>query len=136
MQLVVNSRVIFTVALIAGSAGRCQILAQEASSPDQLSAIRLNTIGYQPISRKEATVAGTDKEFLIRDLESDKEVYRGQLSRSDANRAEAASLLVADFSSLTREGSYRLEVGSKRSSEFVISADVYNWPFFAVMRGM
>jgi endoglucanase len=98
-------------------------------------AVHLNTVGYLPDSRKLGTAATKIEDFVVRDLKTGKQVMQGTASQVEANPA-GQPLYQLDFSAVNREGTYRIEFGERGFSEFRVAKDVYNWPFYCVMRAM
>ena len=125
------------VGIIALVGANCQ--AQPPVAPENPAVVRLSTLGYLPGAEKCATVAGSGGEFIVRDAATGNEVFRGPLKAIEPNldAAGVEHLLLADFSSLKREGTYRLKVtGAGDSPEFRIHANIFDWPFYCVARGM
>lgn len=99
--------------------------------------IRLNTIGFLPDSQKRASIAAPCSEFTVVRLSDGARVISGRVGEPAVNADTNEKLTTADFSALKRPGLYYLDVpGIGRSPEFRIAADVYNFPFSTVMRGM
>src|SRR5436190_21772042 len=98
-------------------------------------AVHLNTVGYLPDSRKIGTAATKIEDFVVRDLKTVKQVMKGTTSQAQAGSA-GQPIYQLDFSAVNREGTYRIEFGERGSSEFRVAKDVYNWPFYCVMRAM
>ena len=100
-------------------------------------AIRLNTIGYRPETRKQATVLTSGEEFVVRDTRKDVEVMRGRLSPLKLVSASDGPLAIADFSAVDREGDYKIVIaGNDSSCDFRVAKDIYNWPFYGATRAM
>ena len=99
--------------------------------------IRVNQAGYLPHAPKVAIVAAAQpaKRFQVIDRDSGRVVFRGELSPPSADADSGDTLKVADFSRVTRPGSYALEVPNVgRSWSFRIAADVYSRPLYLAMR--
>lgn len=114
--------------LIAGEGGK-QLQAGEAKveKPQPEDFIRLNQIGYLPNSKKEAVVisAPTDKFYVIRAKKDT--VHRGTLTKKGVWKPSGEEASIADFSKVTKPGSYVISVpGYANSHPFEISADVYH----------
>jgi endoglucanase len=92
--------------------------------------LRLSSIGYVPEQAKRATVLGTPSgTFAVRSAVDSHEAFTGEL-------ASQGSDAIADFSALTEEGSFVLEVpGVGQSAAFPIRAEAYVEPLRAVMLG-
>lgn len=102
-----------------------------------LAEICINTEGYLPKSAKLATVIGLgrDAEFVIRDVHSKQEVFRGQLKPCGAE-ADRDTTSTADFSPVIEEGTYVLTVAGHDSPQFHVARDVLNRPFYASVLAM
>ncbi len=95
-------------------------------------AIRLNQAGYRPDDEKLAFVVSATGAFTICNT-ANEPVYTGQIQPSSGNTGEPPSvdkksgdtLGIADFSSLTKEGSYYLVAGTEKSPVFTIGNNVY-----------
>jgi endoglucanase len=110
-----------------------QTAAQERRSGELVG---INTVGYRPKSVKRAIASGGEV-FVVRDAQTGAEVYRGQLTESNSNDAGNRQLFIADFSDLSREGAYQIEVpGVGKSATFRVADDVFNWPFYCVARAI
>ncbi|MBN1605982.1 MAG: glycoside hydrolase family 9 protein [Polyangiaceae bacterium] len=92
--------------------------------------LRLCSIGYVPSQAKRATVLGaTSGSFVVRRAADGSEAFTGELETLGADA-------IADFSALTEEGSFVLEVADVgRSAAFPIRTDAYVEPFRTVMLG-
>jgi endoglucanase len=110
-------------------------LASPAKADD--TQIHLNTIGFLPDARKQASVAAPGAEFTVVRNSDNAKVLSAKLTEPALNADTGEKLATADFSALKVPGVYYLEVpGVGRSPEFRMSADVYNEPYRVVMRGM
>src|SRR5262245_23777032 len=94
-----------------------------------------NTVGYQPESRKLATISQDADRFIVRDTQTGKVVVDGRASRINGS-STSQSLYEIDFSNLRAEGMYRIELDGRQLPEFRVAKDIYNWPFYCVSRGM
>ncbi len=88
--------------------------------------IHLNQVGYLPDAYKSAIVLGTSESFVIMDCAKKEVVHKGILSESSHWEASGEDVQIADFSSFTTPGSYRLKVGEYISPKFNIEKDVYS----------
>ncbi|MBN1696927.1 MAG: glycoside hydrolase family 9 protein [Spirochaetales bacterium] len=92
--------------------------------------IRLNSIGYLPGSKKGASIAVNSSSFTVRRISDDSAAFSGNVS------GQVNGVYQADFSALTEEGSFYLDVsGVGRSAPFEIKGGLYTFPFYTVMRG-
>ncbi len=103
------------------------------------AAIRLNTVGFRPEAVKAATVSGEATAFRVLEADSGLVALSGEVGSPlrTAPTDTDETVRVADFSALTKPGSYILEVaGVGRSEPFTIAADVWNEPYYLVTRAM
>ncbi|HET9315913.1 MAG TPA: glycoside hydrolase family 9 protein, partial [Vicinamibacteria bacterium] len=97
-------------------------------------AIRLDQVGYLPDETKLAMVAGSGSEFVVRSA-AGATVLRGSLEAARTDPDSGDSVRVADFSQVTQEGAYRIEVpGVGTSHEFDVSSRVYSTAFRLALR--
>lgn len=99
--------------------------------------IRYSTIGYLPERAKVATVLGSGgSTFSLRRTADGSEVVHGDLSAARTDATTNESFRIADFSAVTEEGSYYIEVPEVgRSVDFPIRSDVFQQELTAVMLG-
>jgi len=109
-------------------------LAEEPTSTVE-PPLHLNTVGYLPAARKLGTTQLAIDGFIVRDIKTGTEVLRGRAILVGST-ATSPALYEIDFSNVSRDGVYRIELPKERSAEFRVAADTYNWPFYAVTRGM
>jgi hypothetical protein len=81
-----------------------------------------STTGYDVEGTKTAVANTTAKEFAIVDAKTGEKVFTGAVENVKAYHGE---FQVLDFTDLTREGSYKLRMGSFESKPFVIAKDVF-----------
>lgn len=113
--------------------GCCSLLLLGIAAPSPRvaaadgGAIQLNQIGFLPGAVKRAAVApGRAGEFALIDDDSGAVMLSGALGPPVAWAPADGQTRLADFSSLTRPGHYRLHVdGLPDSPRFVIAADAY-----------
>ena len=101
----------------------------------QKTTISLNSLGYQPQSLKKASIVGEAQTFLIKRADDQSTVFQEKLSAPVFQKDVNQNVSLADFSSLSKEGKYYLELpdGSK-SAVFEISRTAYNQAFYTSMR--
>ncbi len=96
----------------------------------QDSWIRINQIGYKNEGRKVAVwVAKKDKKlkrFTVRDLLTNKVVYKGKVSKPFGSYGPFLQSYRLDFSELKTPGRYIIETGGTISQEVKIGDNVYN----------
>jgi endoglucanase len=114
----------------------CAARAQATRAAD--SRVRLNTVGFLPEYPKRASVPAKFKDFaVVEEGRRPRVVFRGRARGPVHNDDTDEDLYVADFSALTRPGTYRLEVeGVGSSPPFRVAANVYDAPFRAAVRAM
>jgi len=121
--------IIVAICLVAGA------LALPAFAEDLQ--VRLNSIGFLPDGQKRASIAAPCSGFAVVRVGDGRKVLSGKVGPPAVNPDMGETLALADFSKLHEAGAYYLEVpGVGRSAEFRIAADVYNFSYYTVMRGM
>ena len=111
-------------------------LALSVRAADASGAIRLNTVGYLPLAPKQASIAAPCTNFAVVRAADGATVFKGTVTGPVLDTDTQEQLYTADFSKLKQPGEYQLEVpGVGRSAPFSVSADVYDKPFYLVMRG-
>ncbi len=90
--------------------------------------IQVNQVGYLPAATKRATVpAGAATRFQLIDAESGQAAWTGKLGAAALWAPSRSKVRVADFSAVTRPGSYRLRVaGLPDSDPFTIGPGAYD----------
>ena len=98
--------------------------------------IRLNSVGYQPLQPKHASIAVAATNFTLRGAD-DGVVFSGAVVGPRTNADTGERLFTADFSAFANAGTFQLEVpGAVRSAPFRIGSDIYREPFVTVTRAM
>lgn len=100
------------------------------------SNFRHNALGFLPTAEKQMTINLPDaEEFRVRRADNDKVVFEGTLGEVLTQKDVNESVRIADFSELTREGEYYLEIpGVGRSRDFTIGQQAYNDAYATAMR--
>ncbi|MBU1821799.1 MAG: glycoside hydrolase family 9 protein [Bacteroidetes bacterium] len=100
-------------------------------------AIRLNQVGFYPQAPKLAVVIGAGEgKFTIHEPGKKKAVFKGKLGESRRSPFSNKSTRVADFSALTKPGTYVLEVpGTGTSYPFEIKENVHEAASKAAIKG-
>lgn len=104
---------------------------------DPTPAIRVDQVGYLPQSPKIAFVAAPSPAaaFTIRRVSNNAVAFEGKLPDPIADPDSGDRLQLADFSALTRDGRYYLDVpGVGRSWPFEIGSRVYSRAWYLAMR--
>ncbi|MBN2440144.1 MAG: glycoside hydrolase family 9 protein [Spirochaetales bacterium] len=93
--------------------------------------IKINSIGFPPDREKVASISAGSGSFSVKRYSDDSVVFTGSASR------QIGGVYQADFSSLTEEGIFYLDVaGVGKSAPFEIGNNVFDFPFYTVVRGM
>jgi endoglucanase len=109
----------------------------EPRKGQQSHLFRMNTVGYLPNASKQASITAGERSFMVLLLPDKEIVFKGESSITRQNKDTLELLSTIDFSQVREPGNYCLEIeGLGSSDEFSISSDVYNQPFYVVMRGM
>ena len=107
------------------------------SAAEEAPKIRLNTIGYLPGKEKKASVAAECSRFAVVRVKDNEKVLEGTAGGPVLNADTKEQLYTADFSGLKEPGEYVLDVeGVGKSAPFRVAGDVFNRPYYTVMRGM
>ena len=113
----------------------CLVTATFAA--EEAPKIRLNTVGYLPAKEKKASIAAECSKFAVVRVKDNEKVFEGTATGPVLNADTNEQLYTADFSALKEPGEYQLDVtGVGKSAPFRVAGDVYNRPFYTVMRGM
>jgi endoglucanase len=113
------------------------ILAMPVFAAAPTGAIKVDQVGYLPGMPKLAFVAASDTaaEFTVRLSAGDEIVFRGKLSAPAADADSGDHLQTADFTKLTRAGTYYIDVsGLGHSWNFAIGPAVYARAWYLAMR--
>lgn len=104
----------------------------------ELPKIRVNQIGYKKNSEKTAVcadLADGDTSFKVVDAKTGKTVYEGKFTSKTSNEASKETNVIADFTLLTKKGTYKLaHKKGEESYEFAISDNVYDDTFVDVVK--
>ena len=117
-------RVFACLVLVVGLAS----LAPRAYPQQPQLYIRVNQIGFTLAGSKTAVVFGSDPlpaEFRIFNAESGAQVFTGKVDALSGGWGQFARYGEIDFSRLTVEGLYIIDVGSARSQPFTIAVYAY-----------
>lgn len=101
--------------------------------------VRVNSIGYRPAYAKHATVMGDHGAAIwkIRRASDDSIAISGKLADATVTSDSKETVQLADFSALSGQGDFYLEVdGVGRSVDFRVAKDVYNTSFELQMAGL
>ncbi len=97
------------------------------SDLENVPSIRINQVGYLPEEQKIAMFADLDPAITTFDLidYQGSVVFTGDITGETINEASGETVRYGDFSSITKAGSYRIQVGKEKSGAFRISAGAY-----------
>ncbi|MBO4578801.1 MAG: glycoside hydrolase family 9 protein [Clostridiales bacterium] len=102
--------------------------AVEIEPIDPANPIALNQVGYRPGDLKTAFVENpASTAFDVVDVDTNEVEYSGTLSETFLCRGSNTNIASANFSTLTKPGTYQLKVeGTGESYKFTIAEDVYD----------
>lgn len=102
----------------------------------QTAALQMNTLGYLPTADKVANSSQSFHFFQLIDTNTDKVVFEGNAEGPMSQADLGVDVWTANFTTITKPGTYRLQLDNGTVSEpFKIAADVYNFAFNTAMRG-
>lgn len=115
------------VSSIASSSSVSQSSAASSSASPVTALIKINQLGFKPLSEKIAVVpAVSATNFTVINKADSSVVLTGNLSSAATWAPAQESVKLADFSSLQQAGDYELRVeGVENAAEFSISNDAY-----------
>ena len=101
--------------------------ASSSSVATASATIKVNQLGFLPLAQKLAVVpSGAGDSFSLIAVDSDTEVFTGTLGDAATWAPAGDSVRLADFSSFTTPGEYRIRVaGIADSNRFHIEEDIY-----------
>lgn len=101
----------------------------------QNAKFHFNSLGYLPNHAKVASISQPFKQFELVDIKTQKVVFKGKANGPFQQTDLDTKVWMADFSKLNNPGTYQIVLndGSK-STEFIISPDIYNFAFTTSMR--
>ncbi len=122
---------VFILSTIAALAITVDLLAQQNTD------IRLNQVGFAPKAPKFAAIVGGDDEsFVVKHAKTNQVVFKGKLGHLRKSPYSGRVTRMADFSKVTQEGQYRIEVpGRKQTSYFEIRNDIFKPVAKAALKG-
>jgi len=115
------------MAVIFSGCGNAGLKKAGLTSSDTTRVILYNQIGYYPDARKVALIRSDAVKFEVIDANTGKSVFKGLTEAPEYWSFSGDSVRAADFSALTKPGSYRLCLGGSAvcSGSFSISDSVY-----------
>ncbi|WP_075590945.1 glycoside hydrolase family 9 protein [Labilibacter marinus] len=91
--------------------------------------IRVNTIGYQPLDDKIATIIGNaNSSFQLIDALDNKVVFEGRTGEEEWQNDTKEKYSLIDFSEFKKRGTFIIKVGSEQSPAFEINENVFLEP--------
>jgi endoglucanase len=100
------------------------------------SDIRLNSIGYLPVSVKRASIAISCSVFTVNNSSDNSIAFSGTVTGPVSSPDTGESIYTADFSALTLTGSYYMDVpGVGQSTVFPVAINAYNQAYYMAMKG-
>ena len=111
----------------------CKEIHSQSSSDD----IKLNQAGFYPNSPKIAVITNhfTSSEFYLTSENLKDTFFTGLLSEEKQSAYSSTKTRIADFSSFTRPGKYKVVNGSNHSYPFEIKSNVNRTAAVAVLKG-
>ncbi len=104
----------------------------ELTGQETSEEILINHVGFPPEGIKTCLIQGNKpSKFRIINSETGKQVYQGKMEPKNGIIGE---YLVGDFSEFSKPGSYKVEIGNKKSSAFSISDEVYNDALYKILK--
>jgi endoglucanase len=113
------------------------LLATAAIAAEPSTQIKVDQVGYFPGLPKIAFVSAREPaaDFTVREAANGRIEFRGKLAAPVDDSASGDRVQVADFTKLTRSGSYYLDVpGVGQSWKFAVGPDVYKRAWYLAMR--
>lgn len=98
--------------------------------------VRVNTVGYLPGRRKQATFVSEEGAFELLRTEDDEVVFEGTAEGPLESKDTLETVYVADFSEFTETGEYYLKVRGGRSPAFRIGREPLEEALRVVMLGL
>lgn len=100
------------------------------------NSIRMNSLGFVPKQRKEATLLSKTSTFEIKNASTHQSVFSGETTGPYFQEDVNQEVWMADFSSLTETGEFYMELpNGEKSAVFAINNRVYHYPFRVSMLG-
>jgi endoglucanase len=119
----------------AGAAAACIGFGAQASWAAD-SDVRLNSIGYAPNLRKRATITAPATTFVVHRTADGSVASSGMVTGPSIDADTQSPVYGADFSTVTEEGQFYVEVpGVGRSVDFPIASDAYRDALTGVLTG-
>lgn len=110
------------------------------SKAQESSWIRINQLGYTPSQKKVAVLVSKTaikpKEFIVRDIDTNMEVYKGGVSKDFGAYGPFQYTFRLDFSDFTSSGEYYIEVSGVKSPRVIINSEVYKGSADFILRYM
>ncbi|MDA3930438.1 MAG: glycoside hydrolase family 9 protein [Prolixibacteraceae bacterium] len=112
------------------------LLASVVLNLANASVFHFNTLGYLPNEPKVASISKSFESFELINVETNSSAFKGEAKGPYGQEDVKTTVWLADFSSVTSNGTYHLKLNTgETSSNFNIANDVYNFAFKTAMRG-
>jgi peptidoglycan/xylan/chitin deacetylase (PgdA/CDA1 family) len=116
-------RLVFLIALLL------QVTGFTVTAQTSNSWVRINLLGYKPVSSKVAVWCSKEKEsitsFSIIDVASGKSVFTGKAGKAYGAYGPFTETYRLNFTAFTKPGHYIIKAGQAASPAFIIGRDVY-----------
>ncbi len=135
MKIISTIAVIVLLSVSAAAFGDKKVQKPQDKLAKASSDIRLNSLGYLPAAKKQATIISQCSGFAVKTAEDNNEVYSGKASGPFQQQDVNQTVWIADFSKVNKPGKYFLDVpGVGKSYKFEIGDKVYNFALYTTMR--
>jgi endoglucanase len=135
MKIISTIAVIVLLSVSAAAFGAKKVQKPQDKLAEASSDIRLNSLGYLPAAKKQATIISQCSDFTVKTAEDSNAVYSGKASGPFYQQDVGQTVWIADFSKVNKPGKYFLDVpGVGKSYEFEIGDKVYNFALYTTMR--
>ena len=115
----------------------CASVISLLKAQDATGLIRLNQIGFYPGAPKVAVIADVNaSDFIIKSVPSGEVVFKSKVSQPHKSEFTSKTTSIADFSSVTKPGTYELSLpGTGNSYTFEIKPKIFNNLTRALIKG-
>ncbi len=131
-----HSIMVDNISLVLNDGSNMQELEKLAEAPK----VKVNQVGYRLNDTKTAVfsdLADDDTTFTVVDAASGETAFEGTMSDKEEYRAGGETDCIGDFSSLNKEGTYKVVTGKgEESGEFKISDTVYDDTYKSIVKMM
>ncbi|HEX2934179.1 MAG TPA: glycoside hydrolase family 9 protein [Bacteroidales bacterium] len=105
----------------------CLLGIINAYSAESADLILINQVGYAPKASKVALIRANVTQFDVIDVATGKSIFRGKTGQPEYWKYSGDTVRVADFSSVSKPGKYKISIGKKfpESAVFSIGTNLY-----------